>query len=149
MPQKTVIYKPQTDVPTKFNTRFKEFPDFVKCTCWNRPIYNPDGVELYKSKYQLNSEERQKEWKNKQKQEDEETQADLRSFGWLGENEKAVVLRSFEELNENDKSDDGVSRSDSIKRAKDKAFEIAYANDFEYFITLSYEILRRSICNFE
>ena len=85
-----------------------------------------ENVTLYKSQYQLNSEERQKERKNKQKQEDVETQRDLRSFGWLGENEKAVVLRSFEELDVNHKADDGFSRSDSIKRAKDKAFEIAY-----------------------
>jgi len=37
---------------------------------------------------------------------------------------------------------DRSNRTDSVKRAKDKAFEIAFANDFQYFVTFTLDQTR-------
>lgn len=104
MPQKALI--PVHDVECKFNTRIKEFPDYIKIACFTRPVFNPYGVEE-----RLTEKQEEIKWQ-----------------------EKLAKLRSGKKEARN-KGD--VSRNDAIKRARDKAYEIAFANDFEWFVTFT------------
>lgn len=52
------------------------------------------------------------------------------------EKEKQII-RECNEWNKAHRTKAETPRADSVKRAKDKAFEIAFANDFKYFVTLT------------
>lgn len=84
----------------------------VKVTAFNRPVYKREGferVEFY-SRYE--------EEKNSLTPE---------------QAERLRKLAEFEPLS----AEEGVTRSDNLKRAKDKVFEIASANKWDYMITLT------------
>ncbi|MBQ7797550.1 MAG: hypothetical protein IJ371_00320 [Clostridia bacterium] len=101
-----------------YTTRIKYYgDDYAKVTCFNRPIFNGDKVELHKS--------------------DEELLKPKNDF--IGFTE----ILSVEDLT--DVFGGGYvpvkkvreERADSVKRAKDKCFEIAYANNFDWFVTIT------------
>ena len=92
------------------NAKVKFMPDgFCRVTAFNRGVYKGEFYEPIK----------------------------MRSF----EIDKAEVLTAereyLERLNSDRVSDSERVRSDSFKRAKDKIFEIAAANDWSYMVTLT------------
>lgn len=89
------IIRPLDRASSHYNLRIKEFPDYLKLTCFSRPIFNPDGVERY------------------DKEKESKVQSEKRTY------------------------DTENTRKDSLKRTKDKAMEIAFANDWTYFVTLT------------
>lgn len=100
-----------------YTTRIKYYgDDYAKVTCFNRPIFNSGGLEIHKSDAELLTP------KN-----------DFTGFSPV----------SADDIN--DVFDSGYipakrvreERTDSVKRAKDKTFEIAYANDFDWFVTIT------------
>ena len=95
------------------NAKVKIFADKKRCKiiCWNKPMYIPDGYT--KADIQQYNRER-----------DEATSVPL---GFAGKKKEESASSGSSEKN----------RADSIKRAKDKIFEIALANEWEYMVTLT------------
>lgn len=88
-------------------------------TCFSRQIFNPHKLELVRGKDR---------WKAKPKP-------------TPPQDGTASKKPAAENRNE--------SRNDNVKRAKDKVFEIAYANNFAYFITLTLDEAKISRTNKE
>jgi len=128
------IFGPSSDFLVKYNCRVKYFPDeVIKVTCFSKPIFNPDKVELFGKK------EKENECLKKY---DPETDTMAYKFvegktlycPFTGE---YVPLAPWQEGSKKPGRIKGEVRSDSLKRAIDKAFEIGCANDFQYFVTLT------------
>ncbi|MEG1639974.1 MAG: hypothetical protein RR284_03510, partial [Ruthenibacterium sp.] len=102
------VLKPLSATQAFFNTRLKYFgDDFTKITCFSKSVFNPNKCERHtkidkKDDSQLDFERQLNDF-YKDKQSEHEKNQDTR-------NEK---------------------RTDSVKRAKDKVFEIAFSNDFQ------------------
>ena len=127
MPQKSVT--PQKDVlSTLYNTKIKVFPHQIKVTCFNRAIFNPDGVETNRHNKPKN-----------EKQEQEELLTEAAWLEYLQQTDYEQYLKSKDQLerHQNLTTEKKRIRRDSMKRAKDKAMEIAFANDWQFFITFT------------
>lgn len=106
-------YRLYTDAETRTNAKVRIMPNGqVKVTAWNKPMYRKAGFEKieYYSRYE----------------------AELEAVP-VGMAEKLRKMAEKELLIVADTS----VRSDSLKRAKDKVFEIASANKWEYMVTLT------------
>lgn len=104
------ILKPLTSTQALYNTRLKYFgEDFTKVTCFSKAIFNPDKLEIRKRFKPV-------------------LPLDT-DYEYTGEPIPEQYQKSASRPNE--------KRTDDIKRAKDKVFEIAYANPFQYFVTLT------------
>lgn len=111
------VLKPQSAAQCLYNTRLKYFGDeFTKITCFSKPVFNPHGVEKHKKfKYEDKA------------QKDFEKQL----------NDYYAQLNKDDTTQVDSQDTRKEKRTDAVKRAKDKVFEIAFANDFQYFITLT------------
>lgn len=106
-----------TQNETHFNTRIKHYGnDCIKLTTFNRNVFNPYKVEKRKKGEQLVF--------NSKKYDDE-----LKAI------EKEKLKKDFLKTLKNDNRSE--NRTDNIKRACDKVFDIAYSNNFEYFVTFT------------
>lgn len=113
-----------TDTKCLYNTRIKYFPDCQKLTCFSKPIFNPYKHE----KIEKNPKEKQSIYVynlSTGKRELREIEGLTALNPFTG---KVTRLGTMEEK---------IPRYDSVKRAKDKAFEISSANEFNYFLTLT------------
>jgi len=101
-----------------YTTRIKYYgDDYAKVTCFNRPIFNGDKVEIHKTDEELLKSKN--DFSGFVVVDDISDVGDV--FGCAFEPAKKVR----------------EERSDSVKRAKDKCFEIAYANKFDWFVTIT------------
>ena len=100
----------------KKNAKVKIYPDKTRCKiiCWDKPMYLVDGYE----KAEINFFNKIEEEKTAL------TSTDVARKPEKGENKRDEVKAE-------------KNRADSVKRAKDKIFEIAIANKWEYMITLT------------
>lgn len=116
----------EIDRDCKYNCRIKIFGNKAVYSCWSRYIFNPDKLELRKT--------------NKKSKSDNSATEDLYTsddaFFEVGLDDLPIEFLNDSSVG-NDQDQLITSRSDSIKRACDKIFEIAYANDFKYFITFT------------
>lgn len=141
MPQKSVkrqpgirpnrsIFSPASDFLVKYNCRVKYFPDnVIKVTCFSKPIFNPHKVEPFGKEKKRESLQEYNPLTDEMAYKFVEGKTILDPF--TGEYVPLVFWQDeFKETKDR-------VRSDSVKRAIDKAFEIGFANDFQYFITLT------------
>jgi len=100
-----------------YTTRIKYYgEDYTKIACFNRPVFNGDGLEVHKSDKQI-----------------VDNHPVSPHFEIVPSNQiPQDIKKQFDPYYK-----DRTERTDSIKRAKDKAYEIAYSNDFKYFITIT------------
>lgn len=116
-----------------FNTKTKRYPDGSTTTCYCNKYIFTDKEKL--NEYSEDIERLQAEIDNK-------FQEELEKQGYISsENEKN------DKQNENTENEqkkikrqniNGEERSDSIKRARDKVFDIARLNEWKYFITITF-----------
>lgn len=104
------LRKHETEIKT--NAKVKVFGNFekVSVTCWDKPFYLPQGYK--KSEI---------EFFNREKAE--------RGEGFEKERKKALKCAEGERIEKN--------VNDSLRRAKNKIFEIALANGWDYMVTLT------------
>ncbi len=138
------VFKPQKEVNVLYNTKTKLYPNGATNTIYcNRNIF--------KSKFDVSQEsETVKEQKLIEASENSQSIID-----YIHESGKY----SLEEYYENKKSMDKQKKAkkeespcepkihdDSVKRAKDKVFDIVYLNPWDYFITITFsnEFVNRS-----
>ena len=119
MPQNSIT--PKKEQQYKYNVRCKNFGDVQKITCFNRPIFNPHRVGLDdKTEYDI-----------EQERDCREMNAHIRAY------ERKQKEIDYRENGMDYKPRDRSLRTDSLKRARDKVYEICKANEFEYFITFT------------
>lgn len=108
----------------KTNAKVRIYPDKLTCrvTCFNKPVYLPDGYV----KAEIEQHNRYLE---------ELTAVPLGSH--TSDDGPEVVREAFGTL----------ARNDSTKRARDKIFEMAIANEWDYMITLTLD--KRKIDRFD
>ena len=122
VPQNVIILEKSLFLPIPkdsalYTTRIKYYgDDYTKIACFNRPVFNGDGLEIHKTNKQLVDNDSSSE-----------------HFQTINSSQIPQDIRKLFDSHYKDRSE----RTDSIKRAKDKAFEIAYANEFDYFITIT------------
>ncbi|MEG0110218.1 MAG: hypothetical protein RR675_03805, partial [Oscillospiraceae bacterium] len=96
-----------------YNTRLKYFGDeFTKITCFSKPIFNPYKMERHKPP-----------------KKDKPVIVDT--------DDTDDTLDDIPEQYKKKEPSKTSERQDALKRARDKVFEISFANDFQYFITLT------------
>lgn len=116
------------DYEVKYNCKVRYFPgNQIKITCFSRPVFNPLKAELYGTE--------PKELVSL-KEYDPETGEMAYKFVegktiYSPFEDRYVPITLYKEPGEK------RMRTDSVKRAIDKAFEIGLANQFRYFITLT------------
>lgn len=100
----------------KKNAKVKIYPDKKRCKiiCWNKPMYLVDGYEKAEINFYNKIEEEKYALPS----------IDVAQMPEKGENKRDKVKAE-------------KNRADSVKRAKDKIFEIAIANKWDYMITLT------------
>ena len=113
------VLEPLTETQALYNTRFKYFGETTKVTCFSKPIFNPHKVE------------RKKPDKHDAEQYEKDLETALNAVG------KTLCGTPFPPPVQEKEPSKIIERQDALKRARDKVFEIAYANDFEYFVTLT------------
>lgn len=125
--QKTNILTPVTEQAVKYNTKVRYYrDDQIKISCFSKPIFNPHQVERVNKKP-----------KTKESLLRYDPESDTMSYKFVEGKTiydpftKEIVPLSLW------KDETKEVRSDSIKRAIDRAFEIGLANNFQYFITLT------------
>ena len=95
---------------SRYNLKIKFFPnDVIKETCFSRPIFNPHKLEAIPKI----------------------------SYGTVYDPSVDKFVRYFELTKEGKEKTKERVRNDSKKRAMDKATEICFANNWQYFITLT------------
>lgn len=107
----------------KKNAKIKIYPDGQRCKiiCWDKPMYTPVGYEKAEINYFNRLEE-------------EKSSVPLNDVAVLPDLFSMVEDKSAEK----NKSASGEKNiKDAMKRAKDKIFEIAMANKWEWMITLT------------
>lgn len=118
------VARPLSPTQGLYNTRVKYFGDLTVVTCFSRPVFNPLGLETYKKK---------------DKQDESiyiyDSETDTISLKLV--DGKTVIDPFTGEIMKVSNYREPRKRTDSIKRARDKAFEIAHANNFTYFVTLT------------
>ena len=103
-----------------YNTRIKHFGRFTVTSCFSRPVFNPLKHEKHRqSKVLLNKEH------------------SMRYDPFTDSMIEIFKDSNVEKVEFSDEALPKKDRSDSIKRAKDSVMEIAYANRFQYFVTLT------------
>lgn len=123
VPQNVIIlgsslFLPRVKDVSFYTTRIKYYgDDYAKVTCFNRPVFNGDKLEVHKSDAEL--------LKPKNDFADFQIVDDVSDINDVFDVPYKAVKKVREE------------RTDSVKRAKDKCFEIAYSNDFKYFVTIT------------
>lgn len=114
------VFNPLRQAEGFYNTRIKHFGRFTVTTCFSRSVLNPQKLEKHsQSKVVFN--------KKSTKRYDPFT-------------DSMIEICKDSNIDEPELSDEALpkkDRSDSIKRAKDSVIEIAYANRFQYFVTLT------------
>lgn len=125
------VLKPLTETQALYNTRYKYFgEDFTKVTCFSKPIFNPHKVER-----------RKPDTRDADQYEKDLTDA-YKAIG------KTLSGNDIPPPSDTKKQPSKQSeRQDALKRARDKVFEIAYANDFQYFVTLTLDETKISRTN--
>lgn len=100
----------------KSNAKIRIYPDKLTCrvTCFNRPVFLPDGYV----RAEINQHNRYEE---------ERTAVPLGTLQEAQKEVEDVPRESFGTL----------ARNDSTKRARDKIFEMSIANEWDYMITLT------------
>ena len=127
-PKEYRVLRPVPEPDIKFNCRVKYFPgDKISITCFSKPVFNPYKAELH------GKEEKPIE---SLKEYDPETGEMAYKFV-EGKTILCPFTGKYVPLVIEKRKKNNEIRSDSIKRAIDKAFEIGLANDFRYFITLT------------
>ena len=136
MPQNVIISPsnsvaaPAPEFSVKYNCKVRYFPDNqIKITCFSKPVFNP----LQAEKLQL----KPKPPKPSLLEYDAESDSMAYKFvegktvynPFTGKYQPFTLLKM--------KSENKEIRTDSVKRAIDKAFEIGLANNFQYFVTLT------------
>lgn len=101
-----------------YTTRIKYFgDDYIKAVCFNRPVFNDGSVEVHKCKSELIDQE-----------------IKIKDFEKCSLKDTSEEIKNFFNIPDKAKREE---RTDSIKRSKEKCYEIAYANNFEFFVTLT------------
>lgn len=139
-------YLPVTADLAFFNTKIKYYgDDYVKVSCFSRNIFNPYKLEKHKNSYTLEKERiKQENFENIKyltgftKIENKDIGFDIESLFLKNDSPSQYDIENFMNgLKEYRKRKNNLTRSDSIKRSRDKVYDIAYSNDFDYFITLT------------
>lgn len=115
----------------KYNCKVRYFPDnTIKVACFSRPVYNPEHFEQRKKSSRF--EKAEGEWEWWQNPFTEKWERVYTALDW----EFAEMLWE-QERKERRKNAEKKLRNDNLKRAIDRAFEIGFSNDFQYFVTLT------------
>ncbi|RKJ52748.1 hypothetical protein D7Y09_13605 [bacterium 1XD42-1] len=120
--------RPVSEPDIKFNCRVKYFPgDKISIACFSKPIFNPYKAELHG-----------KEKKPFESLKEYNPETGEMAYKFVeGKTILCPFTGKYVPLVIEKRKKNNEIRSDSIKRAIDKAFEIGLANDFQYFITLT------------
>lgn len=122
MPQNSGSFQ---DDAILYNTRIKIFPHQIKISCFTKQIFNPDKVSCESKPKCIAQEER------------EEQQALwLEQVRQAGNEQYIQAQQDIERLSNLEREKKRIRR-DSMKRTRDKAYEIANANEWDYFITMT------------
>ena len=127
-PKEYRILRPVSEPDVKFNCRVKYFPgDKISIACFSKPIFNPYKAELHG-----------KEKKPFESLKEYNPETGEMAYKFVeGKTILCPFTGKYVPLVIEKRKKNNEIRSDSIKRAIDKAFEIGLANDFQYFITLT------------
>ncbi len=127
-PKEYRILRPVSEPDIKFNCRVKYFPgDKISIACFSKPIFNPYKAELHG-----------KEKKPFESLKEYNPETGEMAYKFVeGKTILCPFTGKYVPLVIEKRKKNNEIRSDSIKRAIDKAFEIGLANDFQYFITLT------------
>lgn len=133
------VFKPLKAIDVYYNTKTKLYPNGATNTIYcNRPIF--------KSKFHV-SQEIEKRIEEKLKQDSENTKLlldyleekqimDLEEFQKL--RKERIKKEKEEKTQKKEPSLEIEVHDDSVKRAKDKVFDIVYLNPWDYFITITF-----------
>lgn len=110
----------ETELNVKFNTKIKIYPNGATTTvCCSKPIFKDTAWEDRKKNINLNQ-----------------------VLPWYERAKNVPEIDEEPEEDEQDKQKRGESsgepRNDSIKRAKDKCFDIAFCNSWDLFVTITF-----------
>ncbi len=129
----------------RFNTKIKIYPDkCFKATYCNKCIFSNQELINMRSSNKIKTFEVAEDWEK-----------DLRNIEKANEKLKSITVEELEEKGihtfeeflafnnkskkKKNKNSTGDNLERSLKRAKEKIFDMAYINDFKYFVTVTFD----------
>lgn len=125
----------------RFNTKIKVYPDGnFKATYCNKCIFpNPDEVSKKSLKEKCKTFEVTEDWEHNLRNL-EKSNEQLKNI--TAEELEKMGIHTFQEflkMKSRNRTSKGVNLERSLKRAKEKIFDMAYINEFKYFVTVTFD----------